>query len=87
MIHTSRQKSPLNCAFAPGQRALKGVDLGGTYYNIGRAEISAGPGRLLLRTDSVHKLRDLVQIKEILAAATPTGETAKALVTAARTTR
>jgi PPM family protein phosphatase len=54
-----------------------------TSSDIGRA--SAGPGRLLLSTDGVHKLLDLVQIKRILADGVTAGETANALVTHATT--
>jgi serine/threonine protein phosphatase PrpC len=51
--------------------------------DIGRA--SAGPGRLLLSTDGVHKLLDLLQIRSILADNGTAGETANALVTHATT--
>lgn len=50
---------------------------------IGRA--STGTGRLLLSTDGVHKQLDLVGIRRILADDMSAGETAKALISAART--
>ncbi|MFF5987858.1 PP2C family protein-serine/threonine phosphatase [Prauserella flavalba] len=53
--------------------------------DIGRARVGAGPGRLVLSSDGVHKLLDLVQIKGILADGVRAGDTANALVTAART--
>jgi protein phosphatase len=51
--------------------------------DIGRA--SAGPGRLLLSTDGVHKALDLVRIKRILATSTAQDEAANTLITDART--
>ncbi|RBM16616.1 serine/threonine protein phosphatase [Prauserella sp. PE36] len=53
--------------------------------DIGRARVGAGPGRLVLSSDGVHKLLDLVQLKGILADGVQAGDTASALVTAART--
>ncbi|MEU6642142.1 protein phosphatase 2C domain-containing protein [Saccharomonospora sp. NPDC046836] len=53
--------------------------------DIGRARIGAGPARLLLSTDGVHKSLDLVQLKDILAEPFTATRAATALVTAART--
>ncbi|GAA0512095.1 serine/threonine protein phosphatase [Saccharopolyspora subtropica] len=52
--------------------------------DIGRARIGAGPGRLLLTSDGVHKSVPLPHLKTLLAEGAHTGETAAALVTTAR---
>ncbi|MBK1785783.1 protein phosphatase 2C domain-containing protein [Prauserella sp. ASG 168] len=52
--------------------------------DIGVARVGAGPGRLLLSTDGVHKSLSLVRIKAILADGVPAGETAATLVSTAR---
>jgi len=51
---------------------------------IGSARVGAGPGRLLLCSDGVHKRLDIAQIKTLLAAGMQAHETAAALIDAAR---
>ncbi|WP_199432411.1 PP2C family protein-serine/threonine phosphatase [Qaidamihabitans albus] len=52
--------------------------------DIGRARVGAGPGRLLLCSDGVHKKLGLAKVRELLAGGVPAGETASALVRQAR---
>ncbi|PXY21012.1 PP2C family protein-serine/threonine phosphatase [Prauserella muralis] len=52
--------------------------------DVGRARISAGAGRLVLASDGVHKSLGLPAIRTLLADGVPAGDTAAALVAAAR---
>lgn len=52
--------------------------------DIGHARIGAGPGRLLLSSDGVHKSLELTAIKDLLAGAASPADAARSLVGAAR---